>query len=759
VSHCCVTPPRQPQPEPEQSRADSTRLESNRPNPALCILDTDPTTIRYDRPKPIPATTFIMGDSDAEVWVAAAALVISVVALSATFMQVMQQYYASARGYSQCNEKVMGDWALTKSRRFSWEELRFEVQFDAPVIFVCPPNNKNGPIASAEIFNLDGSDESCKKTWTTKDMDPRKEYAQKSVKERIHTADNERASWFILLYAVQRMEASSAEWQQKQYEALGPPGHGLPIAPPSFLEHHTMTVALQRKRKTWDTMPTFITKPYATTTICHLIEMMAALGIYWKEFNRIHDRYRAEGNGFMVLGERLSDLGLMFSFQVYGKCHFERNRVIPVDEVKELCFGHVPTMYRETLDQRRLEYPNDESQNLGTLHLGTRSEVAETLVTIGCNNNTVRHFRNAGKRITHLFPISFEILGMLGRTLHIEHSSFTYIPNPTSDRWDKRAVSLVKVLESYQYLFENPLASDHRNPLIVNLIKSRITEILANVDEKQPLQRLLLLKALHETLDDTDEILTAKTKYARDCYVNGNVRPPPPRPRDSELTIEGTETHRQEERRGIVQDVLRAHIQEVVRQLDRDDRASENQNLQVPEAGSPSPGTSRYQDENRHPRPPQPRFEDMDEASPDERPQKFMEVYFEVIRRRVVNHAVNSTGRRTSLAGAPPGYGFRRAGTGRTQASASIRPDEAVPAAPPIRSEAAAVDSDDENDLTLSEESRGIPIADQTVSHDDVWCTLVLRMICWLMLHDINKQDVQLSKSELLGSRMPVYIS
>jgi hypothetical protein len=39
-----------------------------------------------------------------------------------------------------------------------------------------------------------------------------------------------------------------------------------------------------------------------------------------------------------------------------------------------------------------------------------------------------------------------------------------------------------------------------------------------------------------------------------------------------------------------------------------------------------------------------------------------------------------------------------------------------------------------------------------------IWCTLVLRMMCWLMLHDFNVKDVQIPKSELLGSRLPVYI-
>lgn len=350
-----------------------------------------------------------MGLSD-ELFVAVVALIVSVVALSATFMQVLQQYYASASGYSQCNEKVMGKWAKSRSRRFSWEELRFEVHFDAPVIFVSPPNNESGPIHGADIFFLDGTQKSLDATMTTSEMDPRKEYEQKSVKERIHTADHERASWLILLYAVQRMEDKSRIWQQEQYNDLGPQApekYGLPPAPPSLQESHTLTVALQRKRKSWDTMPTSVTKPYATTTMCHLIEMMAVLGVYWKEFDRKRDRYRAEGNGFMVLGERLSELGLMFSFQVYGKCHFERNRVIPVDEIKELCFGYVPTIYRETLDQRRLEFPSDEPQNLSSLQMASRSEIAETLIVIGCNNNTVQYFLNEKSNTTHLFPCKF----------------------------------------------------------------------------------------------------------------------------------------------------------------------------------------------------------------------------------------------------------------------------------------------------------------------------------------------------------------
>lgn len=95
-----------------------------------------------------------MARADPEVIVAVVALVVSLVALAATFMQVLQQYYASASGYSQCNTMVMGRWAESKSRRFSWDEMRFEVEFEAPVIFLCSPKNKFGPIAEAEIRKL-----------------------------------------------------------------------------------------------------------------------------------------------------------------------------------------------------------------------------------------------------------------------------------------------------------------------------------------------------------------------------------------------------------------------------------------------------------------------------------------------------------------------------------------------------------------------------------------------------------------------------
>lgn len=279
--------------------------------------------------------------------------------------------------------------------------------------------------------------------------------------------------------------------------------------------------------------------------------------------------------------------------------------------------------------------------------------------------------------------------------------------------------------------------------------------------------RMMMLKALHEAIDDCDQILTAKEPA-------GVITP-----FAEQMGIRVHETEVQQKRREMVQDVLRSHIQEVLRLLnDGEDRSSDAQSLHA----EWSPATA-------HPRPDgQPRvtplgFEDMHEASPDERQHKFMEVYFHVIREKVVPRATHSTNRRTSIVGAPPGHGFRRAGTGRTQASSTRGMERGSSPPPPMP--APRLQTSVEN-IPLNTMSNGRPsissrpgsavseaysltsevprrleaaLYEQEVSHDDVWCTLIFRMICWLMLHDFNKLDVQLSKSELLGSRMPVYIS
>jgi hypothetical protein len=326
------------------------------------------------------------------------ALVISLIALLGTFAQVLQQYYASAIGYSNCGESVMGLWHISKKRSFRPGEFRFEVLFETPVIFVSPPTNPHGPVKGAQIHYIKGTDASLKETLTQlpkEDQKAREDLVARAG--RVHTADNERATWVTMLSQLQLMERSSQAWQQTQY------GNN----PPSSKEQadfqkHTLAVALQSKKRSWDTMPSNVKKPYATTAMCHMIEIAAMLGLLWKEFNRSSDRYRAEGNGYILIGTNVDDLGIMFTFQICGKSKFEENRIIPVDEVKELCFGFISTIFRKDQDNRRLDY--EEPRDLSILQVGSTNDLAETLVLIGCNTNTANYFRSEKARHGHLFP-------------------------------------------------------------------------------------------------------------------------------------------------------------------------------------------------------------------------------------------------------------------------------------------------------------------------------------------------------------------
>jgi len=68
--------------------------------------------------------------------VALVALVISLVALVATTGQLLQQYFATADGYRQCQPSVMGDWGRKTKLRWRWREFRFETIYFVPKISV-----------------------------------------------------------------------------------------------------------------------------------------------------------------------------------------------------------------------------------------------------------------------------------------------------------------------------------------------------------------------------------------------------------------------------------------------------------------------------------------------------------------------------------------------------------------------------------------------------------------------------------------------
>ncbi len=310
--------------------------------------------------------------------------------------QNQRRQLSSSAALAKCGPNVMGQWAETRKRVFRLGELRYEVQFETPVIFVCPPSNLKGPVTDTQVWHIDGTDTSLAATRTRPPWV--KEWGRTTAEANLHIGDNEQATWVVLLQELQRMEHDSWNWELTQY-ASNPPRDAI-----SRFENHTLCAAVQAKKRTWDTMPDQMKKPYATTTMCHLIEMAAMLGIYWQEFDRSADKYRAEGNGYVLTGAHVADFGIVFTFQISSQSRFEDNRITPADEVKELAFGLVSTIFRYGPDKRRLVFPTEEPTDLTILKMGSANEFADTLVSFGCNTNTSNYIRSSTKQHGHLFP-------------------------------------------------------------------------------------------------------------------------------------------------------------------------------------------------------------------------------------------------------------------------------------------------------------------------------------------------------------------
>ncbi|TLD31072.1 hypothetical protein PspLS_03002 [Pyricularia sp. CBS 133598] len=704
-------------------------------------------------------------DPDPELYVAIASLVIALVALLGTVLQVLQQYYASATGFSNCDERVMGKWSGNKKRVFRWKELRFEVQFETPVIFVCPAINQNGPIKEKPIEHIEGTPKSQERTKTdplephTSEARPafgasaaplvkipslgfldervrkRKTGTWNSTRtntnlsvvakaesaKRIHTADNEKATWVHLLTEFQRMELESSKWMKLEHKWHADKHQLGARQEPPFHERE-LVVAVQAKPRSWDTMPSNIKKPYATSTMCHIVEISAMLGLHWKEFDRSKDKYRAEGNGYLLTGSQVPDLGIMFIFQIYGKHSFRDSRTVPSELVKVFSFGIVPTIYSKA-KRMPVDFVTDEPEDLEYLLLGSLNEFAETVASFGCNTRTADILRDDKKKHGHLFPrgknaVAFEIMGMLSKTPHISGLPFRVVPNPTVYTWDKRFFDLRRLLnEFHRSIHNDDLMSTGSSPVSAHIRElqkytKRVSKTLTSQWEDWKREKDAGRKPdrneHHLTFDSCDE-LQAAIQWCDDFLGLPHNR-------------------------ACVKVVLREHIQEVLRIVNDEEKVSVSQQDAVAEFNAKRASMHAHHGGGRT----HSGVVQLSAASPEQRHTVFMEIYFGEVRPRVVERA------RISLK--------------RTETSIHIRTDsvnEASPVSPIPPTPRNMMES------PLQQESAAIqdPRSASEIRSSEVWCTLVFRMLCWLRLHDFHKDDRQISsKSELCGSRLPVYI-
>jgi hypothetical protein len=255
------------------------------------------------------------------------------------------------------------------------------------------------------------------------------------------------------------------------------------------------------------------------------------------------------------------------------------------------------------------------------------------------------------------FPVAFEILGMLGKTLHASASGFRMLPNPTIYHWDRKSFSMWKLLVAYREKIEE--SSDIPKNEQMTQIKNDLDLILKPRQvgqSKKSIHSIARLDTLHQALDNTDRYLTQRVQ---------------------EYMVHG---------------ILRGHYQAVLGQLSK----AGDQGL----------------------------FEELSTATPEERQARFIDIYFSSIRLDAVQQAPKRK------------FTINNNNNGGALGSHEARSDDA---------------------LSFDARSHSDPEGDDD-KLNTIWCTVVFRMICWLQLHDFHKNDIQISKSELLGSRLPVYI-
>ncbi|KAK0736339.1 hypothetical protein B0T21DRAFT_366745 [Apiosordaria backusii] len=697
--------------------------------------------------------------------VAIAALVISLLALLGVVLQYVQAVIGRTNGLSIRDKEVLGKWAEHARLSFKW--FRGEVQYEAPIIFMAASDNKRGPVDGKEIWYVDGTAESCEKTRVELPPD---DYG---LRERVHTHKNELATWILAIEAAQMMERDSKKWEANEWRKFTreSPGTRAPIDFP-FKGPVTLAVAIQSMTRSFDKHPA-VKRPYATTAICHIIELCAVLGIYWKEFDRDNNKYRAEGNGYSVLGNRVPDFGLVFTFEKPGWPRFEKNRVIPTAEVKELSFGNVPTFYRDKKDDRNWKAPINEQKDLKTLQLGSRTEIAETLNLIRCNEYTTQCYSDKAKKHIHLFPVVFEVMAMLARPFHIKDRPFTYLPNPVAFPLNKQAFSPRRLLSEFRKRLDAEINTEQGPKYKPPTELANIDKLASDLNEELPGRdgeySPRSLNDLHSAIDEVDDSILNKTS------------------------------------KDVVLDVLRRHVQEVLLAINTSQKDIDWAEYS-PTAAAPATGgrPSHFAGQSVPGTPAQPplfppistdegatgdiSFDDLLKTPHEKREAALIKHYFEDIRIRAVSldetnqhydqeAAQASKDIHYSEQGYEGGHGLGlvalqqtttaqtmgtmsedgTTGTGTGTVHSSPRPPTfgmgsrratgtfaAGGRLPPTPSRA--------------ETWRKHGLTNTEVRRNTIWFALVFRMICWLLLHDFDKKDVQLPKSELMGSRLSVFI-
>ncbi|KAF6820079.1 modin [Colletotrichum plurivorum] len=653
----------------------------------------------------------MLGDDDLAEPLLAIAFVTVLLPCCLLLFSISQVMFTIAPGLPSCDKRAMGGWTVHTRTRLRGIGLRPEVHFRSPIITVGSPDPEVKPNTQQKRA-AEGTKKSCEMSHVKHDeMNANTEH-EDSLRWGHH-----RATWVSLVEVIERMERDPRAWERRFARTRWDPW-GLPVARP------TLAVCFQAAQRSFD-INTPVKKPYATTTISHMVELAAVLNIYWKVLDRRIDIYRAEGNGCVLVGSRIANLGIVFTFERTQPAIFGRRRIIPMPEVKELVFGRVPTIFRPKAGgphNAMWQNPLKTSSRYGgvmllkpeVLQLGSAQDVAQTLLRIGCSGRVTALFKRKNQ---HLFPVVFELVGMLARTLHVKGQYFTHLPNPAGQVLGSDSFSMLNLFCFFASQFSLDASS----------LFGKFEKTWFNIKgDESDIARIRYMAQAAERL--LSVIASRTSNHGNTATEVGNYWHEALEIADSILAS----THH-----AIVLDVVRCHIEEVLETINEPRKKNAGKLW-----GQPRPeSNSGYL---------------VDESKED--------VYIQLLFQRIVWRVVSlhsTSGARVGRETASKNI-HTWSETRSTQADA-----EEIQVLYPwwMEFEFGEVEKlEPWRRLASRAALRQPPKWKDRIRNEDemlrlkVWYALVFRMLCWLLLHQFDKNDKQLPSSDLMGSTQPVFI-
>ncbi|KAE9379665.1 hypothetical protein N431DRAFT_478620 [Stipitochalara longipes BDJ] len=286
------------------------------------------------------------------------ALIISLIALIATFAQLLQQYFATADGYRQCLPEVMGkEWGSKTRKRMRWRELRYETIYYVPSLSIDSANTMDSKLARAETnpFSIEWNDVDLSRKYTFAAEEKTNAQLQEEDHRELTEGSGEKVCWVALL---KRLRIAQGDTKKVFNAAAVRKVQGDGSVQADQISSTPVDVCMRILRRSWDFMPAEIVRPLCMSTISDIAVIAIRLDMTWKEFNPTTGTLLADGSGQLITSRVVRSLGLCLEYTKTDRLvasdarEIVRSRrsigdlllssYLPVAGVSDLIFGIVP---------------------------------------------------------------------------------------------------------------------------------------------------------------------------------------------------------------------------------------------------------------------------------------------------------------------------------------------------------------------------------------------------------------------------------